>query len=364
MGSPLSPVVANIFMEAFEKEVLDSAPLKPKCWFRYIDDTFIIWPHGRNTLTDFLTHLNAHHPDIQFTMEIESNGQLPFLDVLVTRLPNRELGHSVYRKPTHTNRYLNALSHHHPSQKQSVINSLVHRAVTLSEPDSLPSELVKVTDALTNNGYNKRDIQRTITRFLEPDKIRQTKNTTTSSTTTAYLPYIKNVTDRISKILRKHDIRTSFNAHRKLSECLPSVKDSLPLQTKGIYKIPCTCGKVYIGETRRTIKTRISEHERDTRLKHITQSALAEHKHDTGHNIKFAETEVISRTSRYYPRKIREAIEIFKNPNNINRDNGYPLHNSWKRVITRRLYAPAPVTHHQPQSNINTPDTNNSPVAV
>ena len=37
-------------------------------------------------------------------------------------------GHSVYRKPTHTNRYLNANSHHHPSQKQGLIKTLVKRA--------------------------------------------------------------------------------------------------------------------------------------------------------------------------------------------------------------------------------------------
>ncbi|KAL0280173.1 UNVERIFIED_CONTAM: hypothetical protein PYX00_001546 [Menopon gallinae] len=112
MGSPLSPAIANFFMEYLEKTALESAPLKPSHWFRYVDDTFVIWPHGSETLPDFLNHLNSIHPDIQFTLEHESEGTLPFLDVLITRHPDGKLTHAVYRKPTHTDRYLHALSNH------------------------------------------------------------------------------------------------------------------------------------------------------------------------------------------------------------------------------------------------------------
>ena len=93
MGSPLSPVVANIFMEAFEDTAIESAQLKPKVWFRYMDDTFVICPHGENALSVFHDHLNSQHPYIQFTMEVETNNCLPFLDVMVTRLPEGRVGH-------------------------------------------------------------------------------------------------------------------------------------------------------------------------------------------------------------------------------------------------------------------------------
>ena len=117
MGSPLSPLVANIFMEAFETEALENATMKPTHWFRFVDDTFVIWPNGQEELDKFLTYLNSLHENIKFTMEKEKDGTLPFLDVLVIKKEDGSLGHTVYRKNTHTNRYLHAESHHHPAVK-------------------------------------------------------------------------------------------------------------------------------------------------------------------------------------------------------------------------------------------------------
>ena len=128
MGSPLSPVVANFYMERFEQRAITSFPLKPRCWFRYVDDTFVIWSHGEEELGRFLAHLNQVHPRIQFTVERETDNQLAFLDVLVLRRTDGSLGHKVYRKPTHTNRYLHKQLNHHPSQKRAVLKTLVDRA--------------------------------------------------------------------------------------------------------------------------------------------------------------------------------------------------------------------------------------------
>ena len=64
MGSPLSPMVANFFMEHFETQALTSAIDKPTRWFRYVDDTLVIWPHGEEKLTSFLAHLNSIHENI------------------------------------------------------------------------------------------------------------------------------------------------------------------------------------------------------------------------------------------------------------------------------------------------------------
>jgi hypothetical protein len=59
MGSSLSPIVSNIFMENFEELALDSAQYKPSLWLRYVDDTFVVWPHGSEQLQNFLNHLRS-----------------------------------------------------------------------------------------------------------------------------------------------------------------------------------------------------------------------------------------------------------------------------------------------------------------
>ena len=89
MGSPLSPIFANLFMENFEKKAIESYPLKPKLWKRYVDDTNVLWPYGEQELNKFFEHLNIQSVDIKFTMEVEKNGSIPFLDVLVYKKTRR-----------------------------------------------------------------------------------------------------------------------------------------------------------------------------------------------------------------------------------------------------------------------------------
>ena len=115
MGSPLSPVMANLFMEEFEKKALATATLKPGFWFRYVDDTLSSWSHGLDNLQKFLDHINSLHPSIKFTFEVQKDDKtIPFLDVLFAIHDDGSLGHKVYRKPTHTDRYLHYNSFHHP----------------------------------------------------------------------------------------------------------------------------------------------------------------------------------------------------------------------------------------------------------
>ena len=114
MGSPLSPIIANLFMENFKQNALSTAHSKPEWWLRYVDDTFIIWAHGREELVNFVDHLNKQSNSIKFTMEMEENNSLPFLDTLIIRKQDGGISHKVHRNKTHTEQYLHALSHHNP----------------------------------------------------------------------------------------------------------------------------------------------------------------------------------------------------------------------------------------------------------
>ena len=116
MGFSLSPVTTNLFMTYFENKALNNANQKPKLWLRYVYDIFVVWPHGKDVLQAFLKYINSIHSRIQFTLELEQNNKLPFLDVLITKTRDDTLQYTVYKKPTHTNRYLNAESDHHRTE--------------------------------------------------------------------------------------------------------------------------------------------------------------------------------------------------------------------------------------------------------
>ena len=65
---------------------------------------------------------------------------IPFLDVLLIQ-EDGSLGHRVYRKPTHTDRYLHYNPFHHASIKNSVCKTLINRAKTICEVDNIEGEL-------------------------------------------------------------------------------------------------------------------------------------------------------------------------------------------------------------------------------
>ena len=139
MGSPISPIVANLYMEDFENKAINTAECPPRFWKRFVDDTFVVIEatkkHG------FLEHINNVDPFILFTTEdARPDGSIPFLDTIVMPHPDGSLLTSVCRKPTHTDQYLQWNSHHHLSAKFSVINTLKHRAKTVCSNHHLLKE--------------------------------------------------------------------------------------------------------------------------------------------------------------------------------------------------------------------------------
>ena len=90
MGSPLSPIIANLYMENFETKALNTAPNPPTLWKRYVDDTFVVIKKCHQE--EFFHHINSIEESIQFTAEdTHADGTLPFLDVLVIPQPDGSL---------------------------------------------------------------------------------------------------------------------------------------------------------------------------------------------------------------------------------------------------------------------------------
>ena len=111
MGSPISPIVANLFMEDLEVQAIRTSPTPPSLWKRFVDDAFTIIK--KENRSSFLQHLNSIHQNIKFTCEeVRDDGSMSFLDILVTPKEDGSLSTSVFRKPTHTDLYLQWDSQH------------------------------------------------------------------------------------------------------------------------------------------------------------------------------------------------------------------------------------------------------------
>ena len=191
MGSPLSPIVANIYMEHFETRALETAPHPPSLWKRYVDDTFFIQKTAHKE--EFFQHLNSIEEKIQFTAEnTKADWSLPFLNTLVTVKEDGSLSTSIYRKPTHTNQYLQWDSHHSIANKYSVINSLLHRANNIcSNQEQKKEEFTHIEEALTTCKYPSWAIQRVKLKknIQKQTKEKKTNNSNITNRSSITAPY-------------------------------------------------------------------------------------------------------------------------------------------------------------------------------
>jgi hypothetical protein len=153
MGSPLAPAVSKYFIEDFEHHILNMGPQKTSCWYWYVDDMLIIWPHTMEEFQEFQQHLNSIHKNIMFTTEIETNWYY-YLVILVTKNPDGSLGHSIHRKRTRSNTYLHAESH------QCCLHSLNVPRQCMTKCFS--DEIQHLRKIFWQNGYNAAAFNRAI----------------------------------------------------------------------------------------------------------------------------------------------------------------------------------------------------------
>lgn len=102
MGNPLSPLISEFFMSAFEVR-LKRMNWLPRIWLRFVDDVFAIIKACE--VENTLKMLNEQFPSINFTVETENNGKISFLDLELSR-KNGVIDLVVFHKPTATLRYI------------------------------------------------------------------------------------------------------------------------------------------------------------------------------------------------------------------------------------------------------------------
>ena len=156
----------------FETKVLSNYPLQPLIWKGFIDDIFLIWIHGEDSLKEFVNYLNNLHPTIKFTSET-STESINFLDTIVKLDNQRNLITTLYNKPTDTHRFLHHSSAHPESvtQKGPYGQYLRIRRICTLDCD-FKTNADKLTQYYVNRGYPIKQLRahyKRVSKFTQAD---------------------------------------------------------------------------------------------------------------------------------------------------------------------------------------------------
>ena len=154
MGSPLTPVLANIFMSFHESKWLDEYNLnKPEFYLRYIDDILAAFNKEQDSL-NFLNFLNNRHPNIKFTIEKQNNHSIAFLGEFISGINDQSLTLQTYHKSTYTGLLLNFKSFTSYSYKISLIKCLIGRSFKICNNwNSFRNDIENIKSNLIKNSY-------------------------------------------------------------------------------------------------------------------------------------------------------------------------------------------------------------------
>jgi hypothetical protein len=379
MGSPVSPIVCNLYMEYFEQRALAEAKHPPRLWRRYVDDTYAVLKksHGQE-FTDFL---NTVDDDIKWTTEgevvLKGSGEgeeesteraLAFLDTWSVIKEDGSVKTKVFRKETHTDQYLSFNSNHPLEHKRGVVRTLMHRANTVvSDAKDREQEKSHIQEALRMNGYPEwviqdpkaqppstqdESVQDTVGEEAIPDETTEGGAPSTDKVRKKYpvvIPYVKGVSEQMRRVLKGYGLKVYFKPTNTLRQILVRPKDKVLKErvTCPVYQIKCEdCEDSYIGETGRSFKARFQEHRR----KSSVNSEVSKHINNDcpDHHIDMDKAKILEVEPKWFERGVREAIHIRMLRPTLNRDAGrYYLPHVWDntlKAVNRRGGGPGPRT--------------------
>ena len=320
MGSPLAPVLANLFMGHHEQNWLSNyTGNKPIVYKRYVDDTFCLFDNEQDA-NEFLEYLNKQHPNIRFTAEPETNGVLPFLDISIKNREGGGFETSVYHKSSYTGLLLNYFSFTPNLYKQSLVKTLINRTYRIcSNWTNFSIDVDKLKNILQRNKFPLKFIERIICNYINRTYDVGDNVERVIKTTNYYkLPYIGDVSDKtrfkiksLCKLFCKDlDITLSFNTCKVGSFLSTKSQSPFNLQSYVVYYFKCaSCGADYVGETTRHCSVRwYVEHLRTDKKSYVNKHI------NSNNNCKQLNNEdsfkIIDRANTKYTLKLKQSMYI------------------------------------------------------
>ena len=329
MGSPLGPVIANIFMVELEKRLIPTMGERIALWFRYVDDTFTFIRRGE--VENIVRILNGFHESIKFTYEKEVDGTISFLDVKVLKNADGSFDTDIHRKGTDTNVYLNWKSFSPNTWKIGTLKGLIRRAFVICSTDAYKNkEIAFLKDVFIRiNGFPSKVVNRTVREIKSkiiaenqptvdcPDVVQT--NDEEECNPYICLPYkgtrgeviVKKFKDVLKKTLpTKVKPRIIFKG-TKLGSCF-RIKDRVPLEHESglVYGFKPSYNAEprtdYVGETKVRWSNRTYEHCNTDK-----ESSIYKHKVANNLNVTVDDFEILDKGfDKTVDRKLAEALYV------------------------------------------------------
>lgn len=304
---------------------------------KYVDDLITLIPI--ESVDEVLQKLNGYNSRIQFTVEKEACNQISFLDMYLIRDPiNANIVTNWYCKPYASNRIINFNSHHHFGYKKSTAYNLIHRILELSDTQFYSNNIETVKRILSNNGYPSSLVKHLIIKYNRKKKL-NIPDIKVTNTNARYrsITFVNGLSQQVTKIISAvlPDVVVAHKNRKTIRDIFTRIKDNTEKQLKSnlCYKIKCkNCPAVYIGQTSRHLKTRLSEHRRDTSPKKSSnrkldlpsartspnKTALKSHAESNNHAFDFDKFSIIGRETVIEKRLTMEACNILIEPDACN----------------------------------------------
>ena len=225
IGTKFAPPYAILFLANLEEKILGEMDLKPRIWWRYIDDIFFIWEHGEEELKEFIKKLNEYHPTIKFTAEW-SKEEISFLDVKVS-LKEGDIKTDLFVKSTDTHQFLEPTSCHPYHCKKGIPYSQALRYNRIcSDNVNFDKRCNELEGWLLEQGYNEKMVRSQILKAREKSRENLLENVNTRSSeqkltfNITYYPVFQNVRNILEEL---HILLAPDKEHRKVFPEIPVV---------------------------------------------------------------------------------------------------------------------------------------------
>ena len=295
MGAPTSSLFSEVFLQFLEATKLFVILVRHHIigYFRYVDDILLVYDSSMTNIHHVLDQFNDATPTLTFTIELEKDNILNFLDISILQCQNT-LEFKIFRKHTATDVIIPSTSNHPREHKEAAIRYLLHRCHTYPISEQYRQvELNTIYHILHANQYSPHIAKILSARIQSPETIRAIQNTThyTPSQNNlhrfAVFTYTGKETRFITKLFKNTNIKVTYRTRNTIEQLLRPKRKLSPedlFEQSGVYRLTCPdCNMIYIGQTGRSFRTRYREHLHSFKYR-TENSRFARHLWDNNHS--------------------------------------------------------------------------------